>query len=262
MSGSTVFFGFVLIIAVFGLVCAQDCNTNGDCSDGDQCVGRQCVMLPSLTCPKGMHYERCGSSCPADCEQKQPQLCPDICVEGCFCDAGLVLNDEGQCIPKDQCPSVKAEIVKRETKERKQDPRCPSKAEYRECTNLCPEKHCGNILEKSTCFSLRCGEPGCMCVEGHVRKTTNIKDGCVRRETCLADARQKKVQKRQGFLDAPVPVCRENEELKSCGTACEPSCENPEPKVCTYQCVINQCECKYGLLRHKNGSCVPREMCH
>ncbi|TMS35981.1 hypothetical protein L596_003256 [Steinernema carpocapsae] len=98
-----------------------------------------------------------------------------------------------------------ADIVKRSTQERKQDPRCPPKAEFKECTNLCPDKHCGNILEKSSCFSLRCGEPGCMCVEGHVRKSANFKEGCVRRETCLDEARKNKVQRRKRNHDSIIP---------------------------------------------------------
>ncbi|VDM64060.1 unnamed protein product, partial [Angiostrongylus costaricensis] len=62
---------------------------------------------------------------------------------------------------------------------------CPKNAELRECTNLCPEKTCDNYLQRSPCFSLRCGPPGCMCKEGHVLLSSNKEEGCVSRETCV-----------------------------------------------------------------------------
>uniref|UniRef100_A0A1I7ZU28 TIL domain-containing protein n=1 Tax=Steinernema glaseri TaxID=37863 RepID=A0A1I7ZU28_9BILA len=174
----------------------------------------------------------------------------------------IALSSALDCTSNGDC-SASVQITKRDVRERKQDPRCPKNAEYRECTNMCPDKHCGNILEKSSCFSLRCGAPGCMCVEGHVLKTQNIKDGCVRRETCLAEARKSKVQKRYNpFYDIPVPKCKPTESLRSCGSACEPSCAVPHYEYCTYQCAMNACQCKQGLLRHKNGECVRPEECH
>ncbi|PIC13878.1 hypothetical protein B9Z55_027469 [Caenorhabditis nigoni] len=62
---------------------------------------------------------------------------------------------------------------------------CPKNAEYKECTNICPDKSCQNFLTVSSCFSLRCGPPACMCKEGHVYLNGEDKNqGCVRRETC------------------------------------------------------------------------------
>ncbi|KJH52505.1 trypsin Inhibitor like cysteine rich domain protein [Dictyocaulus viviparus] len=63
--------------------------------------------------------------------------------------------------------------------------RCPKNAEYRECTNICPEKSCDNYLQVSSCFSLRCGAPGCICKEGYVFLSSNKELGCVKRETCV-----------------------------------------------------------------------------
>ncbi|VDO76685.1 unnamed protein product [Haemonchus placei] len=62
---------------------------------------------------------------------------------------------------------------------------CPKNAEYRECTNICPAKTCSNFDKVSSCFSLRCGPPACMCKEGHVQLSKDIEQGCVPRETCL-----------------------------------------------------------------------------
>ncbi|KJH50179.1 trypsin Inhibitor like cysteine rich domain protein [Dictyocaulus viviparus] len=49
--------------------------------------------------------------------------------------------------------------------------------------------------------------------------------------------------------------CPDNEQFNECGTACEPSCRNPNPQICTLQCVIG-CQCKPGLYRNDNGICV------
>ncbi|KAG7190299.1 hypothetical protein KM043_006415 [Ampulex compressa] len=53
----------------------------------------------------------------------------------------------------------------------------------------------------------------------------------------------------------PVKKCGKNEIWNSCGTACEPSCKNPKPEICTKQCVIG-CQCANGFLRNKNNRCV------
>ncbi|KAK9300096.1 hypothetical protein QLX08_007089 [Tetragonisca angustula] len=54
--------------------------------------------------------------------------------------------------------------------------------------------------------------------------------------------------------------CGLNEEFKSCGTACEPSCDKPRADFCTMQCVIG-CQCKSGYLRNGKGTCVAPENC-
>ncbi|XP_033341282.1 chymotrypsin inhibitor [Megalopta genalis] len=54
--------------------------------------------------------------------------------------------------------------------------------------------------------------------------------------------------------------CGENEQFNSCGSACEPSCSNPSPQICTMQCVIG-CQCKPGFLRSSGGVCVSPGSC-
>lgn len=55
--------------------------------------------------------------------------------------------------------------------------------------------------------------------------------------------------------------CGQNEELKNCGSNCESTCENPYPVVCSYQCILNVCECAKGYARHFNGRCIPISQC-
>ncbi|VDL82547.1 unnamed protein product, partial [Nippostrongylus brasiliensis] len=55
--------------------------------------------------------------------------------------------------------------------------------------------------------------------------------------------------------------CGANEEKKSCGTACEPTCAEPNPG-CTKQCVVNACQCKQAYIRDKKGgACISVDDC-
>ncbi|KAI6220578.1 Trypsin Inhibitor like cysteine rich domain protein [Aphelenchoides fujianensis] len=64
------------------------------------------------------------------------------------------------------------------------DSRCPANARFRQCSNLCPPKHCGNDRVKLPCFSLRCGTPRCECAHGFVRLSLDANSGCVRPSEC------------------------------------------------------------------------------
>ncbi|CAB1446239.1 unnamed protein product [Pleuronectes platessa] len=56
-----------------------------------------------LPCPKGSHYEACGSACPATCVSlNSEEQCKALCVEGCQCNKGLVLSGN-RCVPKSSC---------------------------------------------------------------------------------------------------------------------------------------------------------------
>lgn len=58
-----------------------------------------------------------------------------------------------------------------------------------------------------------------------------------------------------------LPVCDDNEDFKSCGTACEPTCATPNPRFCTEQCIVNVCQCSAGFVRAPNGKCVRQSSC-
>ncbi|KIH43092.1 trypsin Inhibitor like cysteine rich domain protein [Ancylostoma duodenale] len=51
--------------------------------------------------------------------------------------------------------------------------------------------------------------------------------------------------------------CKANEVFTDCGSACEPSCKNPKPEICTEQCVVG-CQCKPGFFRNDQGACVAK----
>ncbi|XP_068590666.1 IgGFc-binding protein-like [Cebidichthys violaceus] len=54
----------------------------------------------SIECPAHSQYKLCGSACPPTCGA-QPDVCPEICVEGCFCDPGYVLNGQ-KCVIREK----------------------------------------------------------------------------------------------------------------------------------------------------------------
>ncbi|CCD65656.1 TIL domain-containing protein [Caenorhabditis elegans] len=63
----------------------------------------------------------------------------------------------------------------------------------------------------------------------------------------------------------PIPIrkpeCEGDEELKACGSACEPTCDNENPE-CDLVCMTNVCQCKKGLVRDSaTGKCVEKNKC-
>ncbi|XP_078587904.1 uncharacterized protein LOC144868986 isoform X4 [Branchiostoma floridae x Branchiostoma japonicum] len=110
--------------------CVQDscsCDSGGDCecfctavaAYGDMC-NTQDVHIRWRThelCPTQCedynwdpekcewHYDPCGTSCPATCEDPHPSSCDLQCMEGCHpkCPNGTVLYN-GKCIPPMDCP--------------------------------------------------------------------------------------------------------------------------------------------------------------
>ncbi|NXY92000.1 SSPO protein, partial [Alcedo cyanopectus] len=57
-------------------------------------------------CTGGQRYQECGRPCGRSCAERRldgaGDSCPDLaglCVPGCQCPAGLVLAEDGQCVP-------------------------------------------------------------------------------------------------------------------------------------------------------------------
>ena len=52
------------------------------------------------TCPAGQSF-KCGPPVPPSCDN--PDGTDGVCVQGCFCNDGTILNANGQCVSEDQC---------------------------------------------------------------------------------------------------------------------------------------------------------------
>ncbi|EFP07085.1 hypothetical protein CRE_12826 [Caenorhabditis remanei] len=57
--------------------------------------------------------------------------------------------------------------------------------------------------------------------------------------------------------------CPANEVFKTCGTACESTCENPNASSgpCIEVCISNVCQCAPGFVRNSSGACVKYSQC-
>ncbi|XP_077357683.1 IgGFc-binding protein-like isoform X3 [Festucalex cinctus] len=73
-------------------------------AEGVHIAWRNNTFCP-LKCPAGSHYTPCGSACPQpSCQDPAGPggTCDQPCVEGCVCDAGLILSGD-KCVPLSQC---------------------------------------------------------------------------------------------------------------------------------------------------------------
>ncbi|CAH1257191.1 Hypp1793 [Branchiostoma lanceolatum] len=120
--------GQILVSDNFGYGC---CERDGQYyEDGDTfteggvtctCVGSQdaqpaplnCAVTttPDLppACGENSSFDPCGhGDCQPTCENPAP-ICTQVCIAGCQCDAGFVLQD-GECIPRSQCEGGGSDI--------------------------------------------------------------------------------------------------------------------------------------------------------
>ena len=59
----------------------------------------------AVSCPTTMVYQQCGCICPQTCDNIGG-TCIGGCTEGCFCPAGLVIDDDGRCVEPATCPGM------------------------------------------------------------------------------------------------------------------------------------------------------------
>ena len=118
------------------------------------------------TCPAYESYDNCSSRCLELCRNRNdPMVCSINCDEGCFCQGYRLRNDQGICVPINECEPLP---------DNKPKAQCPYKQVYLKCGNKCQEL-CPNI--KST-FGMafdcdRC-EPGCYCESGLLISNNNL----------------------------------------------------------------------------------------
>ncbi|XP_075970402.1 uncharacterized protein LOC142972888 isoform X3 [Anticarsia gemmatalis] len=202
-------------------------DSNNICIPIDQC--------PPPQCKDDERYEECPDNLctplkcselgyPVDCPALSGDSDPDCPGEpACICDNDQVRDDDGNCIPKDQCPSCGG------------DPNAVSG-----CGNHCGNQ-CSDYNKTDTVCTLICFLNGCDCREGFVYDE-NLKS-CVRPEDC-------------------TPTCGINEVYDKCGNSgCRKwTCADPILCIDTFNCE-GRCVCKDGYSRADNGTCIPEDQC-
>nr|XP_034824830.1 zonadhesin-like [Maniola hyperantus] len=127
------------------------------------------------TCPEN---ETAVSCFQAKCERRdcsdlgQPVACvridPMFCTVGCLCQEGFLRNNNGTCIPINQCPEAQ----------------CEDNEEFDDCPPACPGEQCGVDPSVVLCLALpddpTC-EPACRCRVGYLR---NNNGKCIPRNKC------------------------------------------------------------------------------
>ncbi|WKY12434.1 hypothetical protein Q1695_003765 [Nippostrongylus brasiliensis] len=254
-----------------GTACEPSCKNPNPTVCTLQCILNVCQCKQGFyrnsnnTCVDSCAKEPCGDNeqrgnssgtCEPTCSDRNPEVCLSSATSSvgiCQCKMGYIrINATGPCIPTRECPPAQS---------------CPANEEFKSCGTAC-EPSCDNP-NPGMCKA-QCIPNVCQCKEGFFRNSDN---------TCVASCPVVEkcgdtVCKPGTYCSTDIPVCRRppcslppprcvpeptcpaNEVFKQCGTACEPSCENPNPMVCTKNCIVNVCQCKPGFFRNANGECV------
>jgi len=159
-------------------------------------------------------------------------VCNRMCQVGCYCPAGQVRGEAGTCVQLEECPT--------EAPPEPPTEQCPPGEEYNTCGG------CQGTCSEPNPVCNRMCQVGCYCPAGQVRGEAGT---CVQLEECPTEA----------------PQCGQHQEYKECGTSCEPSCQTPEPDMCTEDCVQG-CFCADtvgGKKRYRapDGSCQRKWWC-
>ncbi|XP_041464168.1 uncharacterized protein LOC446192 isoform X6 [Lytechinus variegatus] len=214
----------------------QECLSDGDCFDNEKCCEADC-----------------GSRCtiPVIAPPPPPEVhlgqCPSVEAEGA-CDNPLCLHD-GNCATSEKCcvsacgyhctPAIPLAP-------KLGPPPCPGDLVFNRCAVTC-ELTCDNPNPRPC--TRECGI-GCYCPEGTIRESENS-------HFCFPDV---------SFCLPPNPgpgplapkACTGDLVYNECGSACEMTCENPEPQMCIKMCTPG-CFCPSVTIRLSPDSdtCLP-----
>eukprot|EP00486_Rosalina_sp_Unknown_P002764 CAMPEP_0201577772 /NCGR_PEP_ID=MMETSP0190_2-20130828/24271_1 /ASSEMBLY_ACC=CAM_ASM_000263 /TAXON_ID=37353 /ORGANISM="Rosalina sp." /LENGTH=654 /DNA_ID=CAMNT_0048010147 /DNA_START=54 /DNA_END=2018 /DNA_ORIENTATION=- len=235
-----------------------------ECMDGyvrnefAECVlPDDCPTTMTPTClGENKEYDTCGSYCPKSCNNLlyfDTIACVDMCVEGCFCKDGYVLDIEGNCVMEEDCDELDMSSTTTDA---------PSGCEIIDCDTsggeVCAEDDgsgsAGCVVIGDTCEGcFRLGMPCGTCPDDI--NSFGACDGCTWQETYIG------AKCADTISQCPDPTCEENEEVSNCNGHCRPTCETGEFIFCTLQCEPG-CNCKEDyILDEKDGVCIPIEDC-
>ncbi|CAH4008536.1 unnamed protein product [Pieris brassicae] len=131
----------------------------------------------------------CGPECDNECStlhEMNRTNCPIlniVCNEKCYCEDGYARDDEGQCIPIEECPSSYYRQVRSPKSHIHREPLlCPPNEEYARCKRSCPPDTCKSLVAFYDCDSEEKCASGCLCKSGFLRK--NAKGPCTPIREC------------------------------------------------------------------------------
>uniref|UniRef100_A0A0N4ZGD5 Zonadhesin-like n=1 Tax=Parastrongyloides trichosuri TaxID=131310 RepID=A0A0N4ZGD5_PARTI len=181
------------------------------------------------TCPGNSSMPRTnGEICNKYCENINHEICrihrtKDI---QCECTGRYALDDMGKCIKIRDCPQQQ----------------CKRHEIFQQCPSQCP----ATCYDKKPTCNRACGEPGCVCKNHYVRHNGR----CILKKKCPRVRTTRK---------PIVPKCKDNMEWSDCPTKCPHTCQG-KPAICTNECDVEKCVCKFGFVLH-NGECIKKEQC-
>ncbi|CAH4008553.1 unnamed protein product [Pieris brassicae] len=122
----------------------------------------------------------CGPECDNECStlhEMNRTNCPIlniVCNEKCYCEDGYARDDEGQCIPIEECPSSYYRQVRSPKSHIHREPLlCPPNEEYAMCKRSCPPDTCISLVARFKCDSREQCIPGCACKSGFLRQNAD-----------------------------------------------------------------------------------------
>lgn len=261
---------------------------DGKCITEEMCL--EPPPPPAKECKSNLVYNDCGSACVrpwrtcshkedteafsiAESGKKENDLvCPTVCVGRCECPKDAPVLHNRVCIPESSCPEEPEEC-------KDWIPKCPvNPCEQHKCSSnpeaTCKPYYCGGcfanffvgeVVEECSASKETCSggqewsECGLACL-----KTCNDPDpvctkNCVPRCQCPADKPIWKEGECVAVSQCDSSQCKSNLVFNECGSACTPSCRDPNP-MCTEQCVP-RCECPKELPIFHQRVCTTEEKC-
>ena len=124
------------------------------------------LLTLQVKCGQNEAYQKCGTACPATCNDltyplpKPPKACILSCKSGCFCKEGFYRSANGKCVPPQQC--------------------CGRNEVYQTCGSACVE-----TCQVNPTFCTKQCVAGCFCTcSDYVRRDNSTGSPCILREKC------------------------------------------------------------------------------
>ena len=292
---------------ICAFVCVRGCQCpSGTVLDGDRCILpedcecslKQRTSTYNLRYPSFLHticmtlhahpggkkcsipgqvFMECGSACPPTCEQPTFDICAFVCVRGCQCPSGTVLDGDRCILPEDCECSLKQRTSTYNLRyplflhticmtlhAHPGGKKCSIPGQvFMECGSACPPTCEQPTFDICALVCVR----NCQCPSGTVLDG----DRCILPEDCECSLKQRTSTYNLRYPSFLHTLCMTlhahpggkkcsipGQVFMECGTACPPTCADPSPS-CTRQCV-RDCQCPSGTVLHRDH-CVLPEHC-